>query len=129
MTTPRTILRDCALALPPLVGVGAWLWGPWGALGVAASGLLSLLNLAVLAWLVDRVVRVTSAGGGAGAMAVVLAKPLVALGGYALLLAFFEPLPVALGLGAVILGLAVQGVVEALRIPTEPDPSGRAEEA
>jgi hypothetical protein len=118
MTTPRTILRDCALALPPLVGIGAWLWGPWGAFGVAASGVVSLLNLALLAWLVDRVVKVMTAGGGAGALVVVLAKPLVALGGYALLLSWFDPHAVALGLGAVILGLGAQTVIEALRIPS-----------
>src|SRR6187549_2568341 len=63
MTTQRTILRDSALALPFLAGLDAWLEGPWGAVGVLASGLVTLVNLGLLALLVDRLARATAAGG------------------------------------------------------------------
>ncbi len=119
MTTPRTILRDSALALPFLAALGAWLEGSWGAFGVVASGVITLANLAVLAWIVDRLVHAAATGeGGGAAVAVIFGKGLVALSAYALLLASFSGPSVALGFGAGLVGLVAYGVGEALRAPT-----------
>ena len=116
MTTPRAILRDSALVLPLLAGVGAWLHGPVGAAGVVASGLLTLLNLAVLAWVVDRVVRATATGEGAGgAIGVITGKTIIVLMAYGALLSAFPAPSVALGLGAGLFGLVVRGTVDAWR--------------
>jgi hypothetical protein len=124
MTTPRTILRDSALALPLLAGLGGWLEGVWGATGVFASGLVTLLNLALLAWLVDRIVRATAAGnGGGGAIALVFGKMLFVLGAYGALLSVFPALSVALGLGAGIVGLTVRAVADTLHVPSGETPA------
>lgn len=118
MTTPTTILRDSALVLPLLVGVGAWLDGLWGAVAVAVSGLVALLNLAALAFVVRRLVAATTAGRGAGgAVLLILGKMVVVLAVYWGLLMAFEPLSVAIGLISVIFGLAIRGAIDALHLP------------
>ncbi|MBW1879911.1 MAG: hypothetical protein JRJ84_16230 [Deltaproteobacteria bacterium] len=118
MITPRTILRDSALAIPLLVPVGYWFEGALGALAVVASGLVALGNLALLAWLVHRVMDSATQGGGGGAVLLVMGKLVIVLCAYAALLSLFPPLGVALGLGAAVLGLSARGTIEALRIPS-----------
>jgi len=119
MITPRTILRDSALAIPLLVPLGYWLEGALGAIAVVASGLVAIGNLALLAWLVRRLVNSATRGGGGGVVVLlVMGKLVIVLCAYAVLLSLLPPLGVALGLGAAVLGLSVRGTLEALRIPT-----------
>jgi hypothetical protein len=118
MITPRTILRDSALAIPLLIPLGYWLEGGLGALAVVLSGLVAIGNLALLAWLVHRLVQSATHGGGGGVVLLVMGKLVIVLGAYAVLLALFPPIGVALGLGAAVLGLSVRGTIEALRIPS-----------
>lgn len=118
MTATRPMLRDSALALPVLALLGAWFGGPVVAAGVVASGIVSIANLALLGWLVERMVAIAAAGGtGAGPAVLILLKMGLVLGAFALLLAVFPPLSVALGTGAAIAGVTTRGLVESLRIP------------
>lgn len=117
MITPKTILRDSALALPGVVVVAAWVDGWLGALGALVAGLVALGNLALLSWLVRRVVRVMAAGGGAGPAVVLAVKSVVVVALFLGLVVVFPPRSVALGLGAAILGLSVRAIRETLRIP------------
>lgn len=119
----RPILRDSALLIAPLAGLGAWLGGAWMAVGVVVAGLVSLGNLALLGWIVGKLATAMEAEGDASAAAPAGAlafKSLLALGVYGGLMFAFDPLAIALGLGAVVLGVCIRGLL----LSVNPAPSG-----
>lgn len=112
----KTLLRDCALAVPLLLLVGSLIGGSWGALAVGVSGLVALGNLALLALVVERLLQALAEGTGAGvAMALLMGKMVLLFTVYALLLVIFPALYVALGLAIVMGGLTVSGLLGGLR--------------
>jgi hypothetical protein len=113
MIQPETILRDTALTLPFLVGVGAVLEGGWGALGVVVAGVLVLGNLWVLGRLVRRLTA-SMAGeddGGGFAVYVLLLKLPLFLGLGALLVWVFGGVPVGIALSSLVFAVFLRGVV------------------
>lgn len=119
MKTRATLLREIALALPLLLLVGSLIGGSEGALAVGLSGLVALVNVAALAVVADCLVRAGSTGQGAGlTVALLLAKMALLLGAYALLLVYFPPLFVALGLTLVMAGVLVSGLFGGLHAST-----------
>ena len=119
MTPPTLLLRDCALLVPVLAGVGAWLGGPWASLSVGVSGAVAVLNLGALFFVVDRLVKAAESGEGAGAaVALVFGKMLLVGALFGGLLTVLDARWGALGLITVIFGLAVRGALDALARPS-----------
>lgn len=123
MIQPETILRDTAIALVPLVGVGAALDGWLGALGVVATGLIVLANLWVLGKLVRRLTAAMAGEDGTGGMAVY-----VLLLKFPLILALTVPLvwvfggiPVAVALSALMFAVFFRGTVMLFQTPGDVD--------
>jgi len=113
MIQPETILRDTALALLPLIGVGALLDGAWGALGVLCTGVVVLANLWVLGRLIRRLTASMAGEDDAGGLAVfvyLLKFPLL-LGVAVPLVWAFGGLAVAVAFSALVFAVFVRGVV------------------
>jgi hypothetical protein len=113
MTIPQTLLRDTAISLVPLVGVGAWIGGFWGLLGTLCTGLAVLANLWVLSRLVTMVTSAMEGDGeGAGLAGLfMLFKLPIVLGVATLLVWLFGPIPVVLGMCALMIAVFVRGVI------------------
>jgi len=119
------MIRDSALFLPILVGVGACLHGWLGALGVAVAGVVALGSLWVLVRLVTRLSADQAAGRPAVVPALLLAaKFALALPIYAGLMFAFGAVEVALGISTVVLGLTVGGLVRQVAAPIDPPEAG-----
>jgi hypothetical protein len=127
MIRTEVILRDTAVALLPLVGLGAVVGGWWGALGTAASGAFVLLNLFLLGRIIHRLLGYLAGSDPAGSFAVVffLLKFPLALAAVTLLAWVFDGLLVALGLSALVFAVFFRGMLQLLKTP--PDlPAGDA---
>ena len=121
MLTPRTMLKDSALALLVLAA-GAGLFGGWTWLGAAVlGGLLAMGNL----WLISQVVargfaQHEATGKGAAAFAVgLLLKTVVGLGLLLALLKFLPAVPVMVGVVSVVSAIGIRNIVDLLSMPTE----------
>ncbi len=121
MLTPRTMLKDSAIALFVLAA-GAGLYGGWIWLGSAlAGGLLAMGNL----WLISQVVARGFAkheltGKGAAVFAVGLVfKTVVGLALVLLLLNYLPAIPVMVGVLSVVSAIGVRNVVDLASLPTE----------
>lgn len=107
MTTNPPILRNCALALPVAIGLGA-LWGADHALAAAASGLLVLANLWVLTILGPRLVTsIAREELSALWAAALVAKFLLLAGGLLALLKVLPPLGLAFGFVPLLVGTLI----------------------
>jgi len=115
MTTPRTILRDSAIALTVLVGA-CLLVGVGAALTVLASGLMALANFAALAWAVSQLMGDDRRYAGL-ATGVLMLHGGVLIGGFAMLMSTLDPVLVGLGASAVVLGALSRGLADAFVTP------------
>ena len=118
----RTLLRDCALALPVLIAVGVYFGGLMGGLGVLVAGLVTMVNLrlwmGLTAWFTRAVTTENQALSALVAMGFLVKVPLT-IGMYYALVWAFTPQDVALGLCALVIGVTVRGVYLLFSIPVD----------
>lgn len=107
------MIRDSAVVLVLLTGVGGYLGGAWFAAQIAAMGGLAMLNLALMIGLIRRITHAIAVGhnrsAGLAAGVLVLKSGLL-LGVLLLVLTTFDPLALILGFTSVVIG-APSGVL------------------
>ncbi|TVQ87311.1 MAG: hypothetical protein EA397_18515 [Deltaproteobacteria bacterium] len=121
MTQIYAILRDTALLLLPMIGLGGWVDGLWGAVGVVVGGLVVLSNLWLAARLTPRLSGWFAGTDSAGAVAgivMVLKTPLL-LAVFTLLAMTFGAWAVLFSLGSFVLAVFVRGVKIAVASPPD----------
>lgn len=103
------IVRDGAVTVPLVALVLASARSFEAAGGALAAGALTWLSLALGAWLMGHIAARMAAGRGLGLFGLALAcKPVVLLGAFVALMASVDPVGVAAGLAAVVLGFSLR---------------------